>query len=140
MRQMSDRIFIDTNLFLYAFDKRDQGKNNQVIEFFKSIREKDTHVSSQIIKEFINVNVKKFRVTEEVLEKRLSIFNSFAVADTTNTIIEKAIVLCYKYQLQFYDSLIVAAALAQNCNFLYSEDLNNGQSIEGLQIINPFKN
>lgn len=139
MKQMSDRVFIDTNLFLYAFDKLDVKKNKKVIDFFKSIREDDTHISTQIIKEFSNVNIKKFKVSEEILSKRLKIFESFIIADTTMNVIEKGISLCYRYNLQFYDSLIIAAALAQNCNILYSEDLNNGQSVEGLQIINPFQ-
>lgn len=138
-KQMSDRIFIDTNLFIYAFDKLDLKKNKKVINFFKSIREDDTHISIQIIKEFSNVNIKKFKVSEEILFKRLTIFRSFIISDTTVEVMEKAISLCYLYKLQYYDSLIIAAALAQNCNILYSEDLNNGQSIEGLQIINPFQ-
>jgi predicted nucleic acid-binding protein len=50
----------------------------------------------------------------------------------------KAIDLQGRYKYGFYDSLIIAAALEANCNVLYSEDLQDGQVIDGLVIKNPF--
>ena len=49
-----------------------------------------------------------------------------------------AISISIKTQFSFYDSLIVAAAKAENCDIVYSEDLNNGQEIDGIKIVNPF--
>ncbi|MFN4146065.1 MAG: hypothetical protein ACK4GN_09600, partial [Runella sp.] len=52
----------------------------------------------------------------------------------------KALDIHLLYQYSFYDSLILASALECGCEVLYSEDLNHGQTLEGLQIINPFLN
>jgi len=51
---------------------------------------------------------------------------------------QSALDLHARYQFSFYDSLIIAAALAAGCTRLYSEDLQHGQRIEGLTIENPF--
>ncbi len=50
----------------------------------------------------------------------------------------KGITLQKRWKYSFYDSLIIAAALKANCNILYSEDLQHGQVIDDLKIINPF--
>ena len=43
------------------------------------------------------------------------------------------------FQVSFWDSLIVAAAEQANCSVLFTEDLNDGQSIRGVRVVNPFK-
>ena len=59
----------------------------------------------------------------------------------TNTVkdILEAITISIKNQLSSYDSLIIAAAKAEGCETVYSEDLNDGQEVDGVKIVNPFK-
>ena len=57
----------------------------------------------------------------------------------TRALYQRALDLQTRYQFRFYDALIVAAALAAGCTRLYSEDLQHGQRIEGLTIVNPFR-
>jgi predicted nucleic acid-binding protein len=136
---MSDRVFIDTNVFCYLIDRKDIIKTKQAITFFKSIRDNDIHVSTQVIKEFCNIAIRKLKLTDLELKNQIQIFEKLTISDTSCSLIKEALHIKFRYQLQFYDSVIIASAIATNCDILYSEDLNNGQSIEGLKIINPFK-
>jgi len=135
---MKDRIFVDTNVFIYLIDRSDPIKTQKAIDFFKSIKEADVHISTQVIKEFCQAAIKKFKLSEEDLLRNLAVFDRILIGDTPKSLIESAIPLKYNYQLSFYDSLIVASALASNCQVLYSEDMQHSQKIKDLQIINPF--
>ncbi|KQC33231.1 hypothetical protein AAU57_07810 [Nonlabens sp. YIK11] len=137
---MKDRIFVDSNIFIYLLDSKNLQKQRKAGSFLKSIEEADVQISTQVVKEFCNVMINKFKLSETTVRDSLSLFSRMSIADTPISLIQKAIQLKYKYQLQFYDSIIVAAALETHCNILYSEDMQHSQSIEGLQIINPFQN
>jgi len=52
---------------------------------------------------------------------------------------QRALELAQRWQYGFYDSLIIASALAAECDVLYSEDLQHGQQIQSLTIVNPFE-
>ncbi|WP_194852088.1 PIN domain-containing protein [Nonlabens antarcticus] len=137
---MKDRIFVDSNVFIYLIDRRDSFKTKMAVAFFKSIAESEINISTQVVKEFCQAAIKKFQFSEAEVLSNLAVFDQILIADTPKTIIEKAISLKFKHQLSFYDSVIVASALASNCDILYSEDMQHSQKIEGLQIINPFAN
>ena len=73
----------------------------------------------------------------KVLEK---IEHLFHVSDLSLEISKKAVILKNRYKYSFWDSMILASALDSNCDVLYSEDMQDGQLIDGkLKIINPFK-
>lgn len=90
--------------------------------------------------EITNILFKKFKLTATTIESVLLELNAvFAIADFSITTQIKAIWLKEKYTLQFYDALIIATALEQNCVILYSEDMQHKQVIDStLTIINPF--
>lgn len=140
MRQMKDKSFIDTNVFLYAIDKDANFKHKKALEFLCDVELKEKiHVSYQVLKEFTNAAVRRKIFNESQLVTYLDIFSGYRISGISLKTIKEAIRIKFRYQLSFYDSLIVATAIENNCTRLYSEDLNNGQSIEGLQIINPFQ-
>jgi predicted nucleic acid-binding protein len=102
---------------------------------------KQITVSSQVINEFINICIKKnilsledtFKYAEEFME----IFN-FSVIKKSEVGVAMHVKRRYKYS--YYDSLIIASALENNCSILYTEDMQHGQIIEdSLKIINPFE-
>ena len=136
MKQMKDKIFLDTNIVLYALDK-DGVKQQIAINLLKS----NPIISTQVLNEFSNICIKKLRITIEQVEKLVDVLSSdlnVKVFDV-NTIIQ-ALSLKSKYNFQYYDSLIVATALENECNILYSEDMQDGFVVEQrLTIINPFK-
>lgn len=134
---MSDSIFLDTNILVYAYSDTELQK--QAISR-KLISENISFISTQVLQELSNTLFRKFRstwpqITEAV--KEVSI-NNLVHANSEATI-QLAIKTAEQYRFSFYDSLIIAAALECKCSKLYSEDMSHGQLIEKqITIINPF--
>lgn len=139
---MSDKYFIDTNVFIYSFDKTDlkkQRKANEII--INAFSSYSGCISYQVIQEFLNVATQKFespltttdcyKYIESVLEPLCEVFSSIELFNDALEIRE-----CWQYS--FYDSLIISAALKARCDILYTEDLQHEQRIRDLCIVNPF--
>lgn len=137
---MSDKIFIDTNIFIYAFDDDFPHKKtiaNSIVELFTS--NPDYYISTQVLREFYSIVTRKIKVNAKIAKSFIVSLKEFnIVADTLDTIL-KAIDLQSKYSLSFWDSLIVASAIENNCTILYSEDMQHNLKIQDLTVINPFK-
>lgn len=93
-----------------------------------------------MISENINVCVRKLKLPLDVVEKHASnLIQRCEIALIHPSTIESALLITSRYQYSFYDSQIVAAAMENECSILYSEDLQNGQVINGsMRIVNPF--
>lgn len=134
---MSDRVFLDTNILIYAHTDVDPVK--QLISQ-NLIVDNLTYISTQVLQELSNTLNRKFNHTWQDAENvfKNAIENNILHINTENTIL-KTFQLAQRYKFSFYDSLIISAALECDCNMLYSEDLNAGQVIEEkLEIVNPF--
>ncbi len=135
---MKDRIFFDTNIWIYLYSKDIQKK--QITKQLLSDEFSNLIVSTQILNELINVltNKLKLKTKEEVQQIVNEIIQNFAVKLITEETIKKAMEISIHYQYRYFDSLMVASALQQKCKIFYTEDLNDGQVIENMKIINPF--
>ncbi|SMO92799.1 PIN domain-containing protein [Gracilimonas mengyeensis] len=139
---MSDKVFLDTNIFAYAFDRTDVAKQEKASELIKTHLENGSGIISyQIVQEFINVSYRKFknpmtlRELEQYIENVLShMWEVYASKD----LIYSAIGIKEQFKYSFYDSLIIAAALEAGCTTLYSEDLQHEQKVYSVQIVDPF--
>ena len=97
-------------------------------------------LSVQVLQEYyftLTRKLKPARNMEDAREDVISLSTWQPAAVDTETI-ERAWVLQDRFALSWWDSLIVAAALGLRCRYLLSEDLQDGQVIDGLTIINPF--
>ncbi len=138
---MNDKYFIDSNVFIYLFDETDQGKRTCSEGLIQSaIREGIGCISYQVVQETVNV------ITNKLLAKATHAHQFFEdvliplwSVNPTNRLYRCGLDVMWRYRFSFYDSLIVAAALEARCRTLYSEDLQDGQIIEKLTIVNPFK-
>lgn len=134
------KIFIDTNILIY----RVYGTADQQLKIAEILERTDNPVilSTQVLKEFTNVSIKK-KLNKNVSELKghlSQIEKSFQVTEVSVKTILSALEVKEKYQYSFYDSLILASALENKCDFLYSEDLQHAQIIlKKLHIVNPFK-
>ncbi len=139
---MSDRYFLDTNIFVYCFDRGDRRKQHRAETLVAAAMEDHLGIiSSQVLQEFVNVATRKFARTmtaaecraylDTVLVPLCEVFPSFSLY-------QQALSVHDETGFSFYDSLIVAGALESQCRWLYSEDLQAGRSIRGLTIRNPF--
>ncbi len=138
---MSDD-FMDSNVFVYMFDETDNRKRDTAVRLVESaLHTGSASISFQVIHEILNVVTRKVatpmitgdakRFMEEVLVPLWRVSPSVGLYN-------RALDIQARYRYGFYDSLIVAAALEEGCTRLYTEDLQDGQKIEGLTIENPF--
>ncbi len=138
---MSGEAFVDTNLLVYAHDRHAGRKAIRAQEILAQLWKENRGVlSTQVLQEFC-VNVRrKFQqplTAEEVREAVLAYKSWRLVVNTANSIL-RALELEQRYQMSFWDAMIVQAAESAGCEVLYSEDLSHGQEYGGVLVVNPF--
>jgi predicted nucleic acid-binding protein len=133
---MSDRIFIDSNVLIYLF-----GDNQSRKDFAISLFNKNLFISTQVVNENVSVCLRKLKLTQEdAFAHGKNLLSSFSILNIYHSTILKAFEVSAKNRLSFWDSLIVSAALENDCNILYSEDMQNSLKIDSkLLIVNPFQ-
>jgi len=139
---MSGADFIDTNVFVYLFDRRADAKReiaDSVVT--RALIEGNAHVSHQVVQETLHVITSK--ITSPVSpDDAWTFFQQFMAPmwklSPTPDLYRHGLAIQARYGFSFYDSLIVAAALDAGCSQLLSEDFQHGQRIEGLTVHNPF--
>jgi len=131
-----DKVFLDTNILLYAFSTKDEKKH----ALAKNLVLSDAVISAQVINE-VTVNLlKKFTFDEDQVQRFLeSSYSRYEVTELTHEVFSNASNLRKNYLFSYYDSIIVSAALLSGCTILYSEDMHHELIVEKqLKIINPF--
>ncbi len=132
---MSLPFAIDTNIAIYAFTK-DERRLAAI-----SLIEAGPKISIQLLNEFVSVSLRKRKTDWLEIEESLDILSGLAtsIRALDFDVHDLGRILARRYQLGFYDALIVAAAMLDGCNTLYSEDMQHGQVFDNtLTIINPF--
>lgn len=136
---MSGKVFLDTNVLVYGQDRREPGKQRMAQGLARTVMEEGNGVvSTQVLQEFYAAATMKLRVDPLAAKALLRSFTSFETVQVTPALIQEAIDCSILNRLSFWDSLIVAAASGSGCTTVYSEDLNPGQSIMGVTVVNPF--
>jgi predicted nucleic acid-binding protein len=132
---MNKRAFLDSNVILYLMSE-DEAKANRA----EAVMSGHVVVSVQVFNEVTSVARKKLGCSWAQIDEFLeSVKGICSVQALTLEMHEHARVLAERYQLSFYDALIVASGLAANCSTLYSEDMHDQLIIEGqLTVRNPF--
>ena len=132
--------FIDTNVVVYASDLSDQRKNELAVGILADAFDNDQYViSSQVLNEFVNTALNKLKKSDEEVVGHLRQLKTMRVVPVSAEWLERAVEIRSRYDLQFYDSLLLAAAEALGCDEFLSEDLNDGQMYGSVKAINPFK-
>lgn len=136
MRQTKDSIFLDSNIFLYAFSTKDLEKQKIASILVNNL----ANISTQVVNEVSNNMLKKFGFTNQAIESFVeNCYEKYMVINFTKEMFVKACHLREKYNLSYYDSLIVSSALLSHTHILYSEDMQDGLVIMNTLIIkNPF--
>jgi predicted nucleic acid-binding protein len=137
---MTAMQFLDTNILLYLIfpTEKDRVKSHKATEILQS---RGCVLSVQVLQEFYVQSTRTSRIdplthTEAIAFLRT--LHRFRIQENTLEVFQKALEIRDKYQISFWDSSIVAAAKISACDQLLSEDLNPGQTYEGVQVINPF--
>jgi predicted nucleic acid-binding protein len=139
---MNDRFFLDTNIFVYSFDRTAITKLLRAQQLIRDgIAKRKGVVSFQVVQEFFNVALRRFEKPMTVAEAEqflATVFRPLLSVHSSQALYGQALRLAEKWRLSWYDSLIVAAAIEAECAVLYSEDLQHEQRIGDLKIVNPF--
>lgn len=133
------KIFIDTNILVYSCDLADIKKNKISREILKALEKKSTGViSTQVLQEFYVVATKKLTLEPFIAKELIKKFEVFETVSITPFFIHQAIDCQALHKISFWDALIVASASEAGCSEIYTEDLNHGQTIQGVLVKNPF--
>ena len=138
---MPDRTFIDTNILVYAYDIDEPVKQARAREILKQGIEGETAVLSvQVIGEFFTVVTKRIPnpLSAEEAEQVLDLLSILPVIDLDFRMVRHAIEIHRQHGIAYWDALIVTAAHRAECTQILTEDLNAGQSYEGVTVVNPF--
>ena len=134
--------FFDTNILVYLFDEDNPGKKAQAqVLLEKEAESGRALLSTQVLQEFYVAVTRKLAVPLPV-EKAEAVVGQFMVlplVEISSSHILKAIRKSISLQFSFWDALIIEAAVSGGASILYTEDLQHGQTIDNLKILNPFR-
>ena len=131
--------FIDTNILVYVADIRDPQKQGIAEDIVAAALDSDGFlISEQVLNEFSSIAMSKLKISKDAIKEYLKFFRDLATVTFPSHVAERGLDIAERYQLQFYDSLLLATAEANGCTEFISEDLNDGQVYCGMKVVNPF--
>lgn len=137
---MNARSFFDTNILVYADDKRAGPKQNRALDLVEEHRRDGTGVVSlQVLQEYFVTVTQKLKVDSPLARRKVEILSEFDVVAPEVADILAAIDLHRLHGFSFWDALVVRAAKQAGCRVLLSEDFQDGREIDGLRVLNPFR-
>jgi predicted nucleic acid-binding protein len=138
---MSDRFFLDTNIFVYSFDQSAAVKAHKAEQLIRqALTTRKGIVSYQVVQEFYNVALRRFSQPMRQGDAELylaTVFRPLLGVHSSPALYAEALRLQAQSGLSWYDSLIVSAAVQARCDFLFTEDLQHGQRFGSLRVENP---
>lgn len=133
--------FLDTNVLLYSISRNpaESFKRKQAIAL---LDDNSSAVSIQVLQEFYVQATRSTRsdaIPHELAAGLIESWTRFRVQDMTLDVLRTALRIREERGFSFWDSTVIAAAIALGCDRLYTEDLTDGQVVSGLTVINPFR-
>lgn len=140
---MTARIFVDTNIHVYAYDQANKAKARAAIALIDEIgAAKAGIISAQVLSEFFNTVTRKLPhplTMREAVRTVEALLQVWIVAPISEIVVLEAMRGVEQHQLNFWDAQIWAAARLNHAEILLSEDFQDGAFIEGVRVINPFR-
>ncbi len=139
---MTGPVFVDTNVLVYDRDRRDARKHDQAQAWMAALwRQRGLGVvSTQVLTEFYWTVTRKLRpgLEEDSARRYVRSLCAWEVVGVDQPAISDAWAIQDRLELSFWDALIVAAARIGRCSVLLTEDLQDGQDLDGLLVVSPF--
>jgi len=139
---MSGRIFTDTNVLVYAYDRSEPAKQEQALAVLDRLATRQAGVVSvQVLAELYVTLTRKLVAPLDPGEAAIRVSNylrSWAVLDLTGMIVLEAVRGAQDHQTSYWDAQIWATAKLNQIPLVFSEDFSDGQVVEGVQFVNPF--
>ena len=135
-----ERCFIDTNVLVYADSGDEPVKQRIALTLLNQLRLNQKGVlSTQVLTEYCNVALNKLKLPHADIREQMQFWQQYEVVQVTPDIIHAGLDLHQTRSIGYFDALIVAAAKTSGCTVLYSEDMNAGEMVNGVRIVNPFR-
>ena len=137
---MTDRVFLDTNIAIYARDRNAPEKAERASTWIRLLRDDGRLViSPQVVNEAYAVAIRKFDgIPRAEIRNWLGHYLAYCTAPLNAAVVADAFSLERDFSLHWWDCLIVASALAADCAYVLSEDMQHGRTIRSATVINPF--
>jgi predicted nucleic acid-binding protein len=139
---MSDRIFVDTNVLVYAYDRSEPQKQRQALRVLDRLAVSGVGViSTQVLSEFFVVVTRKIAAplsVDEAHDRVKNYLQSWMVLDLTGMVVLEAVRGVRDHQFNFWDAQIWATARLNQIAVVFSEDFQVGTVVEGVHFVNPF--
>jgi predicted nucleic acid-binding protein len=133
------RTFLDSNILVYAEDSADHAKQKKAIELILELgRQRNGVVSLQVLGEYFHAATRRLKLDPGVARSQVEFYSRFHLVEPTAADTFAAIDLHRLRGYSYWDSLIVHCARQAGCAVLLSEDMQHGQVIDGVKIVNPF--
>jgi len=138
---MSGSVFLDTNVLVYAIEADGPSPEKSAAALALARRE-DVCLSTQVLGEFYRAVTSRRRAVPLKHDEAVAwvqLWKRHDVRPITVPHVDLALELTGRYQVSYYDALVVAAAHLAGCAVVFSEDLNAGQEYGGVRVENPFQ-
>ena len=140
---MKGLFFLDTNVFVYTFDRTDLDKQQKAREWVKqALLTQRGMTGAQVVQEFMNVALKKFETPMGVTEAREylnGVMRPLCQHFPAMPSFDRALLIREETGYSWYDALIVTASIEAKCSWLITEDLQHGRKIGSVTVHNPFR-
>jgi predicted nucleic acid-binding protein len=137
---MTATVFVDSNVFIYAFDDADQTKQASARTWRMELwKRRAGRVSFQVLNEFYVKVCQKWPAARLHARAEVRDLLRWHPVGVNAGLLEQAWKIQDRYRLSFWDAQIVAAARLASCHYLLTEDLQAGQNFDGVIVTNPFR-
>ena len=138
MTSTTSKIFLDTNVLVYAVDGHFRKKRALCRDLISEVtRGGRAVISTQVLQEFFVVATKKLGIDPLDAKHLMKSFENMEIVTVTPRHIGEAVDCSVLNRISFWDALIVVCAESAACDLLATEDLSDGQIIRGVRISNP---
>lgn len=133
-------IALDTNILVYAITDDDgAGRHTAACDLLEALAQTPAIVPLQVVGEFLNVCKRRKRASyTSAIERADHILRMYRCVASTPPDYLRAAIMAHRYRLQYFDALIISVAMRAGATILLSEDMQDGQVIEELTIVNPY--
>lgn len=139
---MTELHFVDSNVLIYRVDRGQPEKQARAQRVFAALWRRQTgRVSTQVLNEFYSVVTRKLAVPvpREQARREIQLLHTWRPVPSDEDLYDRAWRIEDRFGFSWWDALIVAAAQVAGCRYLLTEDLQDGQELDGLRIVDPFR-
>lgn len=131
------RAFVDTNVLVYLYSNDDHAKRERAYQMLDAY---PCMTSVQVMTEFASVCTRKTDMPTHLIDRAMQKIGTryCYICDVSMDTLSSALGIRERFGYSYYDSIVIASAACHRCSYLFSEDLRDGQMVDGVEIVNIF--